>query len=402
MSKVFDLFAGAGGFGLGFQLAGYELCLSLEIDLWAAETLITNNSNNTTVLNNDIRKYQTKNQIFNACQNVVPDVIIGGPPCQGFSIAGPAHKKDSKDPRNSLFQDFARWVQYLGPQIFIMENVKGILSRRNTNNEKVIDIIEKTFVKLGYFVEIWELNAAEYGVPQIRERIFIIGHQLGREIGKPPSTHMLIKSDAECAQLEQKDGNNRPAAIYVWDAISDLPIIEACEGREEQHYEQNPGSLYQEWARGDRQILYNHVAMRHNNRMVERFKLIKWGQSVLDVPEEHKARKRNGNGEISESAYDSNNLLLNPFNPSYTIPAHFYSSFIHPYQNRNITAREAARLQSFPDFYIFKGKRTVISGKLLERWERHEEKHLSQYNQIGNAVPPLLAKALAEHIKPFL
>src|SRR4030042_330821 len=345
MSKVFDLFAGAGGFGLGFQLAGYELCLSLEIDLWAAETLITNNSNNTTVLNNDIIKYQTKNQIFNACQNVVPDVIIGGPPCQGFSIAGPAQKKDSKDPRNSLFQDFARWVQYLRPQIFIMENVKGILSRRNTNNEKVIDIIEKTFVKLGYFVEIWELNAAEYGVPQIRERIFIIGHQLGREIGKPPSTHMLIKSDAECAQLEQKDGNNRS---------------------------------------------------------VEKFKLIKWGQSVLDVPEEHKARKRNGNGEISESAYDSNNRRLNPFNPSYTIPAHFYSSFIHPYQNRNITAREAARLQSFPDFYIFKRKRTVISGKLLERWERHEEKHLSQYNQIGNAVPPLLAKALAEHIKPFL
>lgn len=402
MPKVFDLFAGAGGFGLGFQFAGNELSLSLEIDLWAAETLRANKHKNTIVINDDIRKYRTKNQILKACKNVIPDVVIGGPPCQGFSIAGPAYKKDPKDPRNSLFQDFARWVQYLQPQIFIMENVKGILSRRNTNKERVIDIIEKTFLNLGYFVEIWELNAAEYGVPQIRERVFILGHKLGREIGKPPATHILLKGDTEGTHLEFKTGNNRPAAICVWDAISDMPIIEACEGEEEQPYSQNPVSSYQEWARGGQQVLYNHVAMRHNSRMVERFKLIRWGQSVLDVPEEHKARKRNGNGEISESAYDSNNRRLNPFNPSYTIPAYFYSSFIHPYQHRNITAREAARLQSFPDFYKFIGKRTVISRKLLERWNRHDENHLSQYNQIGNAVPPLLAKAIAEHIYPFL
>ena len=402
MPKVIDLFAGAGGFGLGFQLAGYELCLSLEIDLWAAKTLSANKPKNTIVINDDIRKYRTENQILNACQRVVPDVIIGGPPCQGFSIAGPAHKKDPKDPRNSLFREFARWVKFLQPQIFVMENVKGILSRINASKERVIEIIEKTFLDLGYFVEIWELNAAEYGAPQIRERVFIMGHKLGREMGKPPATHMLLKGDTEGTHLEPKMGNNGSLAICVWDAISDLPTIEACEGEEEQPYSQNPISSYQEWARGEQQILYNHVAMRHTGRMVERFKLIKWGQSVSDVPEEHQARKRNGNGEISESAYDSNNRRLNPFTPSYTIPAHFYSSFIHPYQHRNITAREAARLQSFPDYYIFKGKRTVISRKLLERWDRHDENHLSQYNQIGNAVPPLLAKAIAEHIFTFL
>jgi DNA (cytosine-5)-methyltransferase 1 len=142
--------------------------------------------------------------------------------------------------------------------------------------------------------------------------------------------------------------------------------------------------------------------MKHTKRMVERFRHINCGQSVLNAPKEHQARKRNGNGQLSKVSYNSNNRRLHPDRPSYTIPASFYSSFIHPFQHRNLTAREAARIQSFPDRYRFMGKRTIISRKLLERHGRTEYNHLSQYNQIGNAVPPLLAKAIAEHIQNVL
>jgi len=142
--------------------------------------------------------------------------------------------------------------------------------------------------------------------------------------------------------------------------------------------------------------------MKHTSSMIERFRLIRSGRSIKEIPPEYRAKKRNGNGELSKSHYNSNNRILDPSSPAYTIPAHFYSSFVNPYQDRNLTAREAARLQSFPDWYRFMGKRTVISHKLLERYGRHEDNYLSQYNQIGNAVPPLLAKAIAEHIYLFL
>jgi DNA (cytosine-5)-methyltransferase 1 len=145
--KVIDLFAGAGGFGLGFHLAGYEVTCSLEVDAWAAETLQINNPG-MKVIQEDIRHFRTPDEIRGACSDL-PNIIIGGPPCQGFSIAGPA-QKSPKDPRNNLFQDFARWVECLNPQVFVMENVKGLLSRRNSNGEEVIDIILKTFIHLGY------------------------------------------------------------------------------------------------------------------------------------------------------------------------------------------------------------------------------------------------------------
>ena len=140
--KVVDLFAGAGGFGLGFGLAGCEVICSLEIDQWATDTLRVNNPG-MTVIQDDIRNYQTLADIRAACPDS-PAIIIGGPPCQGFSVAGPA-QKDPKDPRNSLFKNFACWVEYLEPQVFVMESVKGILSRRNARRERVIEIIRKSF-----------------------------------------------------------------------------------------------------------------------------------------------------------------------------------------------------------------------------------------------------------------
>ncbi|MCH8289708.1 DNA cytosine methyltransferase [Candidatus Poribacteria bacterium] len=394
MLKVIDLFAGAGGFGLGFQLAGYTVNCSVEIDKWAADTLRVNNPN-MKVIDEDIRGFQSSKTIRQVCSDS-PDVVIGGPPCQGFSIAGPA-QKDPKDPRNSLFKDFARWVESLNPQVFVMENVRGILSRKNADGEKVIGLIQNIFANLGYGTEIWKLNAAEYGVPQLRERVFVVGNRIGTtEIGKPVKTHFWAAQNG--SGLHLSSDILRPA-VSVWEAISDLPELDAGEGDEEQRYIIEPETDFQRWARENQKLLFNHVAMKHTKRLVERFRLIEWGQSGLDVPKEHGARKRGGNGELSKVPYNSNNRRLHPERPSYTIPASFYSSFIHPFQHRNLTAREAARIQSFPDWYRFMGKRTVISRKLLERKGRRDENYLSQYNQIGNAVPPLLAKAIAEHIQ---
>ena len=382
MLKVIDLFAGAGGFGLGFQLAGYTVTCSVEIDKWATDTLRENNPN-MEVIHEDITTFQSSDTIRQMF-DYSPDVIIGGPPCQGFSTATPT-PKDPKDPRNSLFRNFVLWVESLNPQIFVMENVKGILSRTNADGKKVIDIIQNAFEKLGYKTEKWELNAAKYGVPQLRERVFIVGNRVEiTKIGEPA------------------DFDNLRPAISVWDALSDLPVLNAGDGMEEQSYTTEPQTDFQRWARADQEILFNHVAMKHTERLVERFKQIGLGQSGLDVPKEHGARKRSGNGVLSDASYNSNNRRFHPEKPAYTIPASFYSSFIHPYQHRNITAREAARLQSFPDRYRFMGKRTVMSQKLLERIGGHDDIHLSQYNQIGNAVPPLLAKTIAEHIRPIL
>jgi DNA (cytosine-5)-methyltransferase 1 len=138
--------------------------------------------------------------------------------------------------------------------------------------------------------------------------------------------------------------------------------------------------------------------MRHSKRMIERFSAMACGQSVSDVAKHLRPLKRNGNGEISGTVYDQNNRRMHPDRPCHTIPASFYANFVHPNQHRNFTPREGARLQSFPDWFVFKGKPTVVSQKLLAREGRTDEKHLCQYNQIGNAVPPLLAKAIADNL----
>ncbi len=302
---VIDLFAGAGGFGLGFRMAGYSVCCSVELDHWAAETLRRNALGAAVTIEGDIAQYQSADAIRGACGGVVPDVIIGGPPCQGFTVAGPAHK-DPKDPRNSLFVDFARWVGVLRPKVFVMENVKGILSRRNVDKVKVTDIIRPSFEKLGYKVDIWALNAAAYGVPQLRSRVFIVGNASGRSIPPPPATHAVARPTGLTEQLALTEHEVRPQAVTVWEAISDLPVLAAAEGSEEQPYSGEAKTDYQKWARADQSILYNHAAMKHSPRMIERFKSIGLGQSIGDVPQEHRARKRNGDGQPSDVVYDSN------------------------------------------------------------------------------------------------
>lgn len=395
MSKVIDLFAGAGGMGLGFEMADYSVELSLEIDKWACETLLENRPNHS-IVNADIRDYQSQNEI-SSLYGGDPDVIIGGPPCQGFSISGPA-QKDPQDPRNSLFLNFALWVKHLQPKIFVMENVKGIMGRRNSDGERVTDIIEREFTHIGYDLNVWLLNAAHYGVPQNRERVFFVGNRLGLDcINAPPQTH-FSSNNSEGSQLSFFESENMNQTISIWEAISDLPELYAGEGLEEQEYNSPPQNEYQRWVRGNSEVLYNHVAMNHSRRLVERFKQIGWGKSSSDVSGEFMPRARNGNGEASTRVYDQNNRRLYPHRPSHTIAASFYANFVHPFQHRNITAREGARVQSFPDDYRFMGKKTTPSHKLLQRENRLDEKHLCQYNQIGNAVPPLLAKAIALHL----
>lgn len=395
--KVLDLFAGAGGFGLGFRLADsdYKVICSLEIDKWAVETLKANNVEKQKIIQKDIREFKTAEQIIAACPSR-PDVIIGGPPCQGFSYAGPA--KDPKDPRNSLFKNFAQWVKVLKPKVFVMENVRGLLTGKNENGKKVIDIIKEKFKDLGYEISIWELNAANYGVPQNRERVFIVGNNLELGIVKPPITHYLPE---EKKMLNGRARTLQPA-VNVITAIGDLPKLKAGEGLEETVLNTVARTDFQRQSRGDIETLYNHVTMDHTKRVVKRYEQILNGFSLDEISEELQVRKRNGNGKLSTTEYNSNYRHLKANMISYTIPASFYSNFVHPKQPRNITSREAARLQSFPDSYVFKGKRTQISSKLLKVLNKEDENYLSQYNQIGNAVPPLLAKAVALRVLDFI
>lgn len=394
-----DLFAGAGGFGLGFEMAGFHVPFSLEMDAWACDTLRFNHPR-MKVLQQDIREFDSATSVKSVCP-YNPDLIIGGPPCQGFSISGPANK-DPKDPRNSLFINFAQWISILEPKAFVMENVKGILTQKNAEGEKVFEIIKRTFANLGYFVEIWVLNAAEYGIPQIRERVFIVGNKQTESIGAPPPTHTLANTGSNSFQSSLFNGYGLSPAYSLWDAISDLPHLNAREGEEEQPYISEALNDFQRQAREGSKQVYNHVAMDHTKRLVERFKHIKWGESISHVPEEHGPRKRNGAGALSGTSYDQNNRRLYPYKPSHTITASFYANFIHPFQHRNLTAREGARIQSFPDRYRFMGKKTVISHKLLQKEERLSEKFLCQYNQVGNAVPPLLARSIAFHLREKL
>lgn len=371
--KIIDLFAGCGGLSLGFELAGFDIPLAIEKDEWASETYKKNHPN-TNVITGDITQIIDLKNILSK-ENLPIDGIIGGPPCQGFSLSG---NRDKNDPRNSLFMEFVRFVKYYNPKFFVMENVTGILSMKTKDNQNVKDLILKEYYQAGYNVKICKLNAAEYGVPQSRLRIVFIGIRKDikfneNEIGPKP---FLFGKDQ----------------ITVEQAIMDLPQINSGEGSDQLEYNITAQNDYQLWARKNSNAIYNHIAMRHTKRLIERFENIGFGQSVADVSECHQQRKRGDASKISGKVYSQNNMRPFPNKPSPTVPASFQSNFIHPYLNRNFTAREGARLQSFPDTYIFCGKRTTMS------WE----KNLSQYQQIGNAVPPLLAKAIAENIKSYL
>jgi len=387
--KVLDVFAGAGGFSCGFELAkDYKVVGAIERDAWASETF-QYNPKDAVVLTRDIEEITDQELQSFAGSGI--DVVIGGPPCQGFSICR-KDAGDPKDPRNSLFTEFLRTVSLVQPTIAIMENVPNLIKAKTLSKQLVIDIIQAELEALGYNVYYDILSAADYGVPQIRRRLFVLASKV--PLDKPFPDPQFCDGNLLTSHL--------PMTPTLWDAISDLPDVEACEGAEEMDYTKDPENEYQAMLRKGSPKVYNHVAMKHTKRIVARFASMSWGDSVSDVPYEHKPHVRGNTKLKSNKAYDQNNRRMHPDKLCHTIPASFYANFVHPYKNRNFTPREGARIQSFPDWYRFKGKPTVVSQKLLDREGRHSEKHQSQYTQIGNAVPPLVARAIAQHIKPVL
>ena len=364
-----DLFSGCGGLTKGFELAGIKSILASDIDENCEKTF-ARNFPQTPFICKDITEI-TKEEVDEKLNGRTPDVIIGGPPCQGFSLANKRRNKVSDDPRNKLFYGFVKFINWYSPKAFVMENVKGLLSMQNG---QVIRTIVEEFAnagKFGYNVVYKVLKASDYGTPQNRERVILIGFRKDLNIQPTHPTPYAM------------DGY-----VTVDDAISDLPQINAGEGIEGAKYSSEPTNLFQQFVRRNSNVVNNHIAMKHTPRLVERFKAIKSGQSLIDVWDTHGAVKRGTPTEKSTIKFSQNNQRVFGNLPAPTIAASFQSNFIHPHLDRNFTAREGARLQSFPDDFIFEGMRTKMS------WE----KGLSQYQQIGNAVPVLLAYAIANNL----
>lgn len=369
-----DLFSGCGGLTKGFSMAGIRSILASDIDENCEKTF-TRNFPEVPFLRKDITQI-TKEEVDAILGEVVPDIIIGGPPCQGFSLANKRRNLVADDPRNRLFYGFVKFINWYSPKVFVMENVKGLLSMKGG---QVLETILNEFRHAGdfggYNVEYKVLLASDYGTPQNRERVIIIGTR--NDLGLRPR-------HPEPLQMDHK--------VTVDEAISDLPQIQACQGSEVMTYPVEPQNPYQELMRHNMQFVTNHIAMHHTQRLIDRFQAIQPGQSLVDVWETHGSVKRGAPGEKSEVKFGQNNQRLFGNQPAPTIAASFQSNFIHPHLNRNFTAREGARLQSFPDDFIFEGMRTKMS------WE----KGLSQYQQIGNAVPVLMAKAIGECVIQIL
>jgi DNA (cytosine-5)-methyltransferase 1 len=377
-----DLFSGAGGLSLGLHNAGINTFAAIEQDKFAAETFQFNFPKSK-VYQRDITTFTDK-EIKREFSNI--DLLVGGPPCQGFSVAGP-YKFGILDHRNNLVQEYLRFASVINPSICILENVKNIMNGKFRTKQSVIEYVLEYFEKLEYKIKIYTLFAPNFGIPQSRTRVFIIA----------------IKKDSkiEFPEIIETHGTKNPW-VTVSEALDDLPLIDSGEGFDDEpeklKYNFDANSIYQKLMREHSNGIFNHVAMQHTKRLIERFKHIPQGGSLLDVPAEHGQRQRNGNKLDEKPRFKMNNQRLAPKNISQCVTASFQSTFVHPILNRNLTAREGARLQSFPDTFIFKGPRTLMSKSLLVREKREDEIGLSQYNQIGNAVPPLLAEAIGKAI----
>ncbi|MDQ6962792.1 MAG: DNA cytosine methyltransferase [Mariprofundaceae bacterium] len=368
MSKVttVDLFCGAGGFTEGFSKTNaYEAILAVDFDRQAVDTF-NHNHPNINAICSDICNLKNKD-LLSLTKNKKVQVIIGGPPCQGFSLAG---QRLPDDPKNQLFREYIRTVNILRPNVFVFENVVGILSMQGG---LVVEAICEEFSQIGYEVSYGILNAADYGVPQARPRFILIGSSDGKKIGMPPPTHDV---PSNCKANLFNDGLT--PHVSVKDALSSLPTIEQGQGAEEID-NSFPVTDFQRNIIGSRKPgrLFNHRATRHGEKIVKRYSAMPQGGDVRSVPEELRTKKNNV-------------FRLLDSTPSRTITCNFRTDIIHPWVPRGLTTREAARLQSFDDDYQFFGNLT------------RKAKYVTQDDQVGNAVPPLLAKAIAEHIKDFL
>ncbi|WP_303678434.1 DNA cytosine methyltransferase [Dehalococcoides mccartyi] len=342
MPTVIDLFAGVGGLSLGFEMAGFDVVLANEYDESIAEAYKLNHPN-TKMIVADIKDLPIEDTFFGYRGKV--DVVIGGPPCQGFSQKG--QRKTINDERNFLFKYFIAVVDYLRPRYFVMENVPNLLTAENGFFKKEV---YELFAAKGYALASDTLNAADYGVPQNRRRAVIIG-----KLGDWP------------LRLPEPLGHT----VTIWDAISDLAYHNSGEGTVCEDYRGEPQSEYQKRLRAGSEKLYNHVSTTHSALAIERLNMIPPNSGKEVLPEEH----------LTKSIYSGTWTRMVKNEISVTITTRFDTpssgKFTHPYLHRAITVREAARIQSFPDKFKFIGTKG------------------SQMKQVGNAVPPLLAKAIA-------
>lgn len=357
--KVVGLFSGCGGLDLGFKQAGYNIVWANDILLDACETYKLNIGNH--IVNEDITKIDL---------DTIPkaDVIIGGPPCQGFSGIG---KRDPKDDRSALVYSYLNVVNKLQPQIFLFENVTGIKSSKASDGSKVIDNLQKAFENIGYYINIHTLNAADYGVPQKRKRVFIIGNKIGADIDAPIQTHFDQVTD-------------KKEWITSFEAISDL---ESPTENGDIKYKHEPLCEYQSLMRKDANQTTLHITPYSSPTDKEIIKHVKPGGNYMDIPDEVSTKRImyfKGTGGRT-TTYGR----LDPEKPNYTLNTHFnrpnIGCNIHYEEDRMISIREGLRFQSFPDDF-----------HLISKTQRN------YYVQVGNAVPPLLSRAWAEHLLKYL
>lgn len=383
MTAFLDLFAGAGGFSWGLHAAGWTGVGAVEADRFAAKTY-RRNLPSTTLFEQGVESC-SDGWLRDRFAGV--DAVVGGPPCQGFSVAGP-RQYGRVDPRNSLILQMARVASVLLPAIVVLENVRGVLAGRNSAGGRAIEQYEQAMEQAGFQTRRYVLQAADFGVPQHRQRVFLVSGRRGIVLPEevPPS-------------FGTPDRPWRSA----WDGLSDLPALGPGQGAEQPvAYAAPPANDYQVAMRQDSAGVTNHLCMRHTPRIVERIRSIPVGGSMKTYRGANGQRQRNDHTVDARPVYKMNYSRLDPGRPSLSVPANFQAIHVHPEQHRMLTAREGARLQSFPDRFVFTGPRTLMSRKLLLREGRHDEIGLSQYNQVGNAVPPLMAQALGEALSTCL
>lgn len=344
-NKIIDLFCGVGGFSLGFEMSGFESVLA--IDHWS-DAVKTYNFNRKKEIATTMDIHELNSEMLKSLQEQHDIVgIIGGPPCQGFSTVG---TRSIDDERNHLYLEYFRVVKEVRPKFFVIENVKGLMTLNKGMFKK--DILER-FGSLGYNItEPKVLNASHYGVPQMRERVFFVGI-LDNDFTFPHPFNYTVSAK---------------------EAISDLPSLEDINGFLEIYpYEIEPQSEYQSLMRENSVFITNHNETKHSQQTIDVIKMVPDGGGIKDLPSEYwNIRKYN-------KAFQRMNSNL----PSHTIDTG-HRNYFHYKENRIPSVRECARIQSFPDHFQFIGAKS------------------SQYKQVGNAVPPLLGKAIADEIMKLI
>lgn len=392
---VADLFSGAGGLSLGFHLEGFRPVFFNDIDAECALTF-QRNFPDAKPLVAPIQEISARD-VF-AATRIGPedlDVLVGGPPCQGFSINAPA--RSSSDERNHLFRHYARLVlEGIRPKFIVFENVPGLVS---LDGGRTLAAVCHEFRQAGYEPCFRILNACHYGVPQERWRLVIVANRMGIHFDFPEPTHYSVsrpnfsggrsltysyaaRRSAAKTLFDEAMGLRDP--VRVRNAISDLPPIKSGGGAEIMEYASAASSDYQQWARSGRGRLWNHhcVDLSDINRL--RMQHVRPGGSWRDIPRELLPE---GMKRARRSDHTRRYGRLDPNGIAFTVMTKcdpHWGTVVHYSQDRVISVREAARFQSFPDWFIFYGSKG------------------SQYRQVGNAVPPLLAKAIAGKIRYYL